>query len=83
MDIPLAFFLLAYVIFVGFFLVFTLFNIFHIVKFGVKSVGAYVVTFSYVALSLAVLIVSYIYIAQIDWNQTVTLFSSSSPYQLE
>jgi len=48
--------------------------IYHMFKFGLKTFMTFFLTFIFVAVAILLLNTSYIYISQIDWNSTVTIF---------
>lgn len=73
MAIPLAIFYYIYLAFVAFFLLFTLFNVYHLVRFGFLTIGNISVTAFYIIVSILILIISWGYIGQIDWQQAVTI----------
>lgn len=78
MEISLSVFLLLYLIYIAIFLFFSFFNLFHMTKYGFVSVGAWVVTVSYIVITLLGLFVSYYYIAQVDWNETFQILGSTT-----
>ena len=45
-------------------------------RFGFVSFLAYVVTIGYIVVTLLALFVSYYYLAQVDWSQTIDLYSA-------
>lgn len=48
--------------------------IYHMFKFGLKTFMTFFLTFIFVAVAILLLNTSYLYISQIDWNSTVTIF---------
>ncbi|OGF30634.1 hypothetical protein A2533_00020 [Candidatus Falkowbacteria bacterium RIFOXYD2_FULL_35_9] len=74
MTIQLSLFLYIYLAFIAVFLFYTFFNLYHIIRFGFVSFWAYFLTFAYIGLSIIALFISYIYIAEIDWSATLTVF---------
>ncbi|MBI5254715.1 hypothetical protein HY932_02980 [Candidatus Falkowbacteria bacterium] len=77
MIVPLSIFLFIYLVYIIFFFVFTFFNLYHILKFGFASFGAYLITFGYIAVTILALFVSYFYVARIDWSAQVEMFGSA------
>ena len=77
MIVPLSIFLFIYMVYIVFFVVFTFFNLYHILKFGFASFGAYFITFGYIAATILALLISYFYIARIDWSTQVEMFGSA------
>ncbi len=51
---------------------------YHMLKFGLKNFLTFFITFIFIAVAVLLLYVSNIYIDQIDWSQTVTIFGGSS-----
>ena len=78
MEIQLAVFLYVYLAFLAIFLFFTFFNLYHMLAFGFSSVWAYILTFSYIGLSIVALLISYGYIVTIDWSQTISILNDTS-----
>lgn len=77
MTITLSVFLFIYLVYLAIFFFFTFFNLYHMFKFGFTSVAAWAITTGYIIATGLALFVSYYYIAQIDWNQTVDIFSAT------
>lgn len=77
MVVPLSIFLFIYMVYIVFFAVFTFFNLYHILKFGFASFGAYLITFGYIAATILALFISYFYIARIDWSTQVEMFGNA------
>jgi len=75
MPIPITIFLGLYLIVIIFFLVFSLFTIFHAARYGVASPVNKILLILYIAVGLGILLSSLIFINQIDWSQTVDLIS--------
>lgn len=73
MAIPLAIFYYIYLAFVAFFLLFTLFNVYHLARFGFLTSGNIAVTAFYIIVSILILIISWGYISQIDWQQMISI----------
>ena len=73
MALPLAIFYFVYLAFVLVFLFYTLFNLYHLVRFGLLSIPVVIVIFVYLAGSIAILLLSWGAIAQIDWSQSIPL----------
>lgn len=73
MEISLAIFYYIYLVLVLVFLLFTFFNIYHLVRFGYLTLGNVVMIGFYTAVSIAILLISWGYISQFDWQQTIQL----------
>jgi hypothetical protein len=78
MPIELIYFLFGYLIFLGFFLLFTLINLYLIIRFGFASFSAWAATFLFVGATLVVIFLTYFYATEIDWRQTINFFDSAS-----
>ena len=80
MIISLDFFLYIYYAFLIVWALLFLSVIYHMLKFGLKSFMTFMMTFLFIAIAILLLNVSYIYISQIDWNNTITIWGNfSSP----
>lgn len=79
MGIPLAIFYYTYLVFVLIFLVFTFFNIYHLVRFGFLTIGNIVIIAFYITVSILILLISWNYIGQIDWQQTISITPQITP----
>ncbi|MFA6410319.1 MAG: hypothetical protein WCW26_01970 [Candidatus Buchananbacteria bacterium] len=73
MAIPISIFYYIYLIFVAIFLIFTFFNVYHLLRFGFLSLGNIAVTFFYITITILILSVSWGYLNQIDWQQTFSI----------
>ena len=71
MEVTLAIFLFIYLIYIAIFLFFSFFNLYHMLRFGFVSFWAYVITVSYIVITLLALFISYYYVAQIDWGYAI------------
>ena len=80
MAVQLLLFLYIYYAFLIIWALLFLSVIYHMLKFGLKSFTTFMLTFLFVAVAILLLNVSYIYISQIDWNNTITIWGNfSSP----
>jgi hypothetical protein len=70
MNIPLAIFYYIYLIFVAIFLLYTLFNVYHLLRFGGLNVPTVVITTVYIVTTIAILFLAWEYTNQIDWQQS-------------
>ena len=71
--ISLSVFLILYLIYLGVFVIFGFFNLYIMLRYGFVSFWAYLITFGFVVGSLVVIGVSFYFIAQVDWTQTIAL----------
>lgn len=72
-------FYFIYLIFVLFFIIFTFFNAYHLVKFGFLTFSNIIIISFYIIVSVLILLISFNYINQIDWKQTMS-FDLNMPY---
>jgi len=80
MAIRLVIFLYIYYAFLTIWALLFLAVIYHILKFGLRSFMTFALTFLFIAVAILLLDVSYVYISQIDWNNTITIWGNfSSP----
>ena len=73
MGIPLAIFYYAYLVFVLIFLFFTFANVYHLIRFGLLNLSTLVIVVFYTAISILILLISWGYINQIDWQQIIPI----------
>lgn len=73
MSIPLAILYYLYLVFVAGFLLFTFFNVYHLVRFGFLTIGNIIIIGFYIIVSILILLISWGYISQIDWQQTIPI----------
>lgn len=69
MIIELSLILFIYYFFLVLFFIFTIFNLYHIFKFGFVSIEGYLVTFIFVAGIVVVLFFTYELTVMIDWSR--------------
>ena len=74
MAIPIIIFLLLYLMMVTFFILFSIFLLYHAVRFGVANMANMTTMIIYLAVSAGLLFFSYIYIARIDWSLKLIIF---------
>jgi hypothetical protein len=77
--ITLASFYYVYLIVVFIFLVFTFFNVYHLLRFGFLSFGNIAITALYIFISIGILIVSWEYIRAVDWSLPLEILPSFTP----
>ena len=74
MEFPLSLLLIFYLVMAGLFVIFSIFLVYHALRFGVATRVNIFTLVIYLAGSLFMLVGSYIYIAGIDWGQSIILF---------
>lgn len=75
MGIPLYFLLIAYLILAGIFLLYGLFSLYHIIRFAHLDAASYFMTGIFIAGIILIGFLSLTFIVEIDWTQTIQLFS--------
>jgi len=76
MEIPLAIFYYIYAAAVLVFLIFTLFNIYHLMRFGYLTISNILIVIFYIFGSVAILAISWDYIGAINWHQSIQIIST-------
>jgi hypothetical protein len=82
MSIPLIIFLYIYYGFLVVWGLLFLAVVYHLLKFGLRGALTIIILFIFVGGALFLLNASYLFIAQVDWQSTVTIFnfiSQSNP----
>ena len=77
MFISLSIFYYFYLILAAIFLIFTFFNVYHLLRFGVLGLGSIIIILFYLTVSLLMIVISWRYIAVIDWQQEIRLFPTA------
>jgi hypothetical protein len=81
--IPISFLLIIFLFFVGMVLLFTFFNIYHMMRFGKAGLATLVITTLYVAIIGTMTAWSIYLMFTVDWTQTIDLmelFFPPSPF---
>ena len=73
MTIPLIAFLYLYLLFLAVWLIFNLIAFYHIIKYGQISFISLMAVAVYLAVSAAILYLSYVFLSQIDWEVGLTV----------
>lgn len=74
MEIPLSIILYAYLALATLFVFFSLFLIYHALKFGTATALNSYTILIYLAVATAIMLAAYFYIARIDWQAYVVIF---------
>ena len=74
MSFPISIFLYFYYAFLFIWLIFSLAELYHMLKYGVKSAATFFITFGYIAVSIIIIAASFIYISQVDWQSELSIF---------
>ena len=75
MTFQLSIFLYIYYGFLAIWLVFILTAVYHMLKFGFKTVNTLLITVLFLLVAVSILVVSYGFISQIDWQTEISLFN--------
>ncbi len=75
MTIPITIFLYIYLILILAWLIFSFFNIFHALKFGLATRTNKYTLAAYIIISLSILLGSLFYISTVDWTMKIELLS--------
>lgn len=78
---PLYILLILYAIFLLGFAFFSLFAVYHLIKFGFRSLANFLMIFIFLGVSTIILFASWQAIIQIDWLQNITLFQFGNAKQ--
>lgn len=78
MPIPLVYFLYFYGGLLALFLLFAVFNLYHLFRFGFTSVRAVMMIFIFISGVVVLLYLAYYFIQQIDWSAQLTLLNLES-----
>lgn len=81
MTFALLIFLYIYFVFLFIWLIFSLVAIYHMLKFGFKSFATFSATFIFIAVSVFLLLGSYKYLSEIDWQKEIIVFDMSANTQ--
>lgn len=77
--IPYSFFLLLYLVAVTVVFLYALVNLYHVFRYGRMDAVTYFMTGIFIAGFIVLLFISYTFITQIDWSQSVNLLGTFSP----
>jgi hypothetical protein len=72
-EISLYTLLIVYGLVVASFIVFAIFNLYHLFSFGFLSFLSFFMTFLFLAGTILILFITYVFASQIDWSQTIII----------
>jgi len=79
MSFPIIYFLLPYAFFLTVFVIFSLFNVYHLLRYGIYNFNLYVLSTIYMAGTIFILGASIIMILQFDWTVPFELSTIFAP----
>jgi hypothetical protein len=71
MPVSIVFFLYAYLFFLFIWGLFSSVALFHMFKYGFKNQVTFITVFLYIAVSVIILLISFFYISQVNWNKNI------------
>lgn len=74
MEIPIFIILILYILVVACFVLFSIFLIYHALRFGVATVSNVLAMIVYIAVAVMMLMGAYSFIMTIDWSQAIAIF---------
>lgn len=77
MQISLQLFLYIYYGFMAIYLIFVLFNFYHLIKFGFFTFGNVVIALLFIIITVILIYFSFVMIQTVDWSKTFTIFDMS------
>ncbi|MCK4554263.1 hypothetical protein KAU19_04855 [Candidatus Parcubacteria bacterium] len=77
MTFSLSILLIPYLLFLLLWLIFSIVAVYHMMKFGFKNFTTFFTTFIFVGVSILMLMTTYDFISQIDWQTQVTIFENA------
>ncbi len=77
MTFSLSLLLIPYLLFLLLWLIFSIVAVYHMMKFGFKNFTTFFTTFIFIGVSVLMLITTYNFIEQIDWQAQVTIFENA------
>ncbi|NMC51404.1 hypothetical protein GYA54_01595 [Candidatus Kuenenbacteria bacterium] len=73
MGIPLFIILILYLLLAACFVLFSLFLVYHALRFGVATISNVLVMIIYIVVSAVILVSAYSFIVSVDWMQTIQI----------
>ena len=73
MGIPLYLFYFIYLALIVVFIFYSLFNIYHLVRFGFLGIVSIVIIFFYIGISIAILLLTASFANQVDWQVVIPM----------
>ncbi len=73
MSISLSLFFYLYLAFIFFFILFSFFNMYHLIRFSPPSTTVYLVIALYIIGSIAIFTIIFFFISQVDWTYSFSI----------
>ncbi|MFH0951569.1 MAG: hypothetical protein V1838_00035 [Patescibacteria group bacterium] len=73
MEIPLVILLYIFLALVGLFVVFSFFDLYHVIRFGFLNGATITAAFIFIAGAAMILFISYQQLQPIDWSETILI----------
>ena len=77
--IPINILLFVFLFFMLLVLLFTFFNVYHLVRYGRSGAATILLLFLYLIVIFSMIAVSLLFIAEVDWSATVDLLPRNAP----
>ena len=77
MTIPLFVLLIIYLALIGIMLIFALYNIYHIIRFGTLKSYTLLISFIFISGIIIILFSAYQNLKDINWHEQITIFKNS------
>ncbi len=72
-DFPISFFLIPYAVFIVIFLIFSFFNIYHLLRYGIYNFALYLLSVIYIGGTIFIIGASYILLSDYSWAASFSL----------
>src|SRR3989338_860570 len=73
MPISLSLFFYLYLVFIFFYVLFSFFNMYHLIRFSPPSITVYLVIGLYIIGSMAIFAIIFLFLGQIDWTYSFSM----------
>lgn len=73
MSIPLSLFFYLYLVFIFLYILFSFFNMYHLIRFSPPSTAVYLVIGLYSIGSITIFAIIFIFLGQIDWTYSFSI----------
>jgi len=80
-TIPIIYFLIPYALVMVVFIFFSIFNVYHLMRYGIYNFNLYILSVIYVGGTLFIIGASYIVLSDFDWSVPLSLGTYITPDQ--